>query len=103
MLFIRREYDAQTQELEVRDDLVFDKPHREQRVVIPVNGINRSVIQAVMFGRSLATDPVDDPGDVRDHRARGGRGAAQSAGSGSCRGSRWSSSSRRTVPWWVRS
>ncbi len=57
MLFIRREYDAQTQELEVRDDLVFDKPRREQRVVIPVNGINRSVIQAVMFGRSLATDP----------------------------------------------
>jgi amino acid transporter len=57
MLFIRREYDAQTAELEVRTDLVFDKPHREQRVVIPVNGINRSVVQAVMFGRSLATDP----------------------------------------------
>ena len=36
---------------------MFDKPHREQRVVIPVNGINRSVVQAVMFGRSLATDP----------------------------------------------
>jgi hypothetical protein len=57
MLFIRREYDAQSRELEVRPDLVFDKPHREQRVVIPVNGINRSVVQAVMFGRSLATDP----------------------------------------------
>ena len=57
MLFIRREYDAQTTELDVRADLVFDKPHREQRVVIPVNGINRSVVQAVMFGRSLATDP----------------------------------------------
>ena len=57
MLFIRREYDAQTKELDVRADLVFDKPHREQRVVIPVNGINRSVVQAVMFGRSLATDP----------------------------------------------
>ena len=57
MLFIRHEYDAQETELEVRDDLVFDKPRREQRVVIPVNGINRSVVQAVMFGRSLATDP----------------------------------------------
>jgi amino acid transporter len=57
MLFVRREYDAQAKELDVRTDLVFDKPHREQRVVIPVNGINRSVVQAVMFGRSLATDP----------------------------------------------
>ncbi len=57
MLFIRHEYDAQEAELDVRDDLVFDKPRREQRVVIPVNGINRSVVQAVMFGRSLATDP----------------------------------------------
>jgi amino acid transporter len=58
MLLIRREYDGQHEELLVRDDLVFDRPHREQRVVIPVNGINRSVVQAVMFGKSLATDPA---------------------------------------------
>ncbi len=57
MLFIRREYTAQAKELEVRDDLVFERPHREQRVVIPVNGINRSVVQAVMFGKSLASEP----------------------------------------------
>jgi hypothetical protein len=57
MLFIRRQYDAQTTELAVDEDLVFDRPHREQRVVIPVNGINRSVVQAVMFGKSLASDP----------------------------------------------
>jgi hypothetical protein len=57
MLFVRRQYDGQSTELNVRDDLVFDRPRRDQRVVIPVNGINRSVIQAVMFGRSLATDP----------------------------------------------
>jgi hypothetical protein len=31
-------------------------PHREQRVVIPVNGINRTVVQAVNFGRMLAQD-----------------------------------------------
>src|SRR4029078_10417995 len=55
--FIRRQYDGQARELLVRDDLVFDRPHREQRVVIPVNGINRSVVQAVMFGKSLASDP----------------------------------------------
>jgi amino acid transporter len=57
MLFIHRQYAGQAQELAVRDDLVFERPHREQRVVIPVNGINRSVVQAVMFGRSLASDP----------------------------------------------
>jgi len=57
MLFIRHQYDGQAEELLVRDDLVFDRPHREQRVVIPVNGINRSVVQAVMFGRSLVSDP----------------------------------------------
>ncbi|HKG56286.1 MAG TPA: APC family permease [Candidatus Limnocylindrales bacterium] len=56
MLFIRRQYDAQARDLEVRDDLVFPGPHREQRVIIPVNGINRAVVQAVNFGRSLATD-----------------------------------------------
>jgi amino acid transporter len=56
MLFVRRQYAAQAAELDVRDDLVFDKPQRDQRVVIPVNGINRSVVQAVVFGRSLAGD-----------------------------------------------
>ena len=38
--------------------MVFDRPHRKQRVVIPVNGINRSVVQAVMFGKSLVADPA---------------------------------------------
>jgi amino acid transporter len=57
MRFIRRQYDAQSAELEVDDGLVFQRPHREQRVVIPVNGITRSVVQAVMFGKSLASDP----------------------------------------------
>lgn len=56
MLFIRRQYDAQAQELFVREDLVFDHPHRDQRVIIPVNGINRSVVQAVMFARTLVDD-----------------------------------------------
>ena len=56
MLFIRRQYDAQASELHVRDDLVFPGPHREERVVVPVNGINRAVVQAVNFGRSIASD-----------------------------------------------
>jgi len=56
MLFIRRQYDAQAAELEVRDELVVEGPKREQRVVVPVNGLNRAVIQAVNFGRTISDD-----------------------------------------------
>ena len=56
MLFIRREYATQERELYVRDDLVAQGPHREQRVVIPVAAINRSVIQAINFGRTMSPD-----------------------------------------------
>jgi amino acid transporter len=56
MLFIRREYDNQERELHVRDDFVMEAAHREQRVVIPINGVNRAVIQAVKFGRTMSDD-----------------------------------------------
>jgi amino acid transporter len=56
MNFIHRQYAGQEKELAVRDDYVVSAPHREQRVVIPVNGINRAVVQAVTFGRTLASD-----------------------------------------------
>ena len=56
MSFIHRQYSGQEAELAVRDDYVVPSPHREQRVVIPVNGINRAVVQAVIFGRTLASD-----------------------------------------------
>jgi amino acid transporter len=56
MLFIHRQYEAQARELHVREDLVVEGPHREQRVVVPVNGINRAVIQAVNFGRTMSRD-----------------------------------------------
>src|SRR5206468_3666747 len=56
MNFVHREYAAQEAELAVRPDFVVPAAHREQRVVIPVNSINRAVIQAVIFGRTLATD-----------------------------------------------
>ncbi len=75
MLFIRREYDAQGTELRVSDDVVFAGPHREQRVVIPVNGINRAVVQSVNFGRTLASDVravyvTDDPEDAEEMSRR---------------------------------
>ena len=56
MAFVHHQYGAQVTELAVRDDYVVGLPHRAQRVVVPVNGINRAVVQAVTFGRSLAGD-----------------------------------------------
>jgi amino acid transporter len=56
MTFIHRQYAAQEEELNVREDLVIEGAHREQRVVVPVNGINRAVVQAVIFGQTLASD-----------------------------------------------
>jgi len=56
MSFIHRQYVLQEEELRVRDEGVLPGPHREQRVVIPVNGINRAVVQAVNFGRALTRD-----------------------------------------------
>jgi len=75
MAFIRHQYDTQAEELRVRDDVIIAGPHREQRVVIPVNGINRAVVQAVNFGRTLASDVravyvTDDPGDGDTVRER---------------------------------
>ena len=75
MLFIRREYDGQERELHVREDLVVEGPHREQRVVVPVNGINRAVIQAVNFGRTMSRDVravyvTEDPEDAEAIRSR---------------------------------
>jgi len=70
MSFIRRQYDAQSSELEVRDEGVIPGPHREQRVIVPVNGINRAVVQAVNFGRTMSRDIravyVTDDLDVAD-------------------------------------
>jgi amino acid transporter len=75
MLFIRRQYDAQSRELHVRSDLVLEGPLRDQRVVVPVNGINRAVIQAVNFARTMSTDiravfVTEDPAEGDELRER---------------------------------
>jgi amino acid transporter len=56
MLFIHRQYQAQAAELRVEEDVVFAGPARARRVVVPVNGLNRAVVQAVNFGRTIADD-----------------------------------------------
>jgi amino acid transporter len=58
MLFIERQYRELTRELEVRPETVIGPPHRRERVVIPVPGLNRAVVQAINFGRTISDDVV---------------------------------------------
>jgi amino acid transporter len=56
MIFINRHYRASAEQLAVRPDLVVPPPRREERVIVPIPGINRAVIQAVNVGRSIDPD-----------------------------------------------
>jgi len=56
MLFIHRQYRSSASKLAVREDGVLPAPRREERVIVPVPGINRAVVHAVNVGRSIAPD-----------------------------------------------
>jgi hypothetical protein len=56
MLFVKSQYDASRRELRVKPGLVMKPPRREERVIVPIPGLNRAVIQAVNVGRSIAAD-----------------------------------------------
>ena len=75
MLFIHRQYTSARNELAIRPGYVAQPSQREERVIIPIPGINRAVIQAVNVGRSIADDVVavfitDEPEDAASVRAR---------------------------------
>jgi hypothetical protein len=75
MAFIHHQYRASARQLEVRPDAVIPVPHRDERVVVPVPGINRAVVQAVNVGRSIADDLIavlisDEPEEAAAIRAR---------------------------------
>ena len=75
MLFVRRQYQSTAKQLAVRDDVVVRGLRRQERVVVPVAGINRAVIQAVNVGRSIARDVEavlvsDDPAAAASIRER---------------------------------
>ncbi len=55
-LFIHRQYAASRAHLALRPEQVIRAPHREERVVIPVNALNRAVVQAVNVGRAISDD-----------------------------------------------
>ena len=54
--FIHRQYAASRAQVALRPDQVAPLPRRHERVVVPVSGLNRAVIQAVNVGRSVSTD-----------------------------------------------
>ncbi len=56
MLFTHKQYKASAEHLAVREDFVIQPLQRDERVVIPIPGINRAVIQAINVGRSIAPD-----------------------------------------------
>jgi amino acid transporter len=75
MLFIKSQYDASNRELQVRPDAVVPTPHREERVIVPVPGITRAVVQAINVGRSIAPNVnavliSDEPEDAAEIQAR---------------------------------
>jgi amino acid transporter len=54
--FIHRQYATSTRELALRPDQVIASPHREERVVVPISGLTRAVVQAVNVGRAISPD-----------------------------------------------
>ena len=56
MLFISRQYERARRELRVPPDKIVPPPIREERVVVPIPGLDRATIQAVNVGRSVSDD-----------------------------------------------
>ena len=56
MLFINRHYRASAEQLAVSPTAIIPGPHRRERAVVPVPGIDRAVVQAVNVARSMAGD-----------------------------------------------
>jgi amino acid transporter len=76
--FIHRQYATSRRELALRPDQVITPPHREERVVVPINGLSRAVVQAVNVGRAISADVravlvVDDHAYAEQVRAEWSR------------------------------
>jgi amino acid transporter len=56
MLFIHRQYRRSNAELAVRTEGIIPAPRRQERVIVPVPGIDRAVVQAINVGRSISDD-----------------------------------------------
>ena len=74
MLFIKQQYSRSAAVLSIAPNVVVRPPHREERVVVPIPGLNRAVVQAINVGRSIDNDVravyiTDDPGSAVQLRA----------------------------------
>ena len=56
MLFVSHQYAASARSLEIKPGAAVPQPHRHNRVVIPISGVNRAVVQALNVARSITTD-----------------------------------------------
>jgi amino acid transporter len=56
MLFISRQYGRSKRQLAVDPALVVSAPRREERIVVPIHGVDRATIQDVNVGRSIDDD-----------------------------------------------
>ena len=70
MLFIERQYARSRRELAVKSDVVVRPPMREERVVVPIPGLDRASVQAINVARSIDDDVravfiSDDPEEAR--------------------------------------
>jgi amino acid transporter len=69
MLFIARQYASSRRELTVKPNTVIPPPIREERVVVPIPGLDRATVQAINVGRSIDDDVravfiSDDPDEA---------------------------------------
>ncbi len=69
MLFIAYQYARSKRELRVRPDTIVRPPSREERVVVPIHGLDRAAIQAINVARSIDDDVravfiSDDPAEA---------------------------------------
>ena len=74
MLFISRQYSRARRQLAVDPAHVASALRREERIVVPIHGVDRSTIQAVNVGRSIDDDIravhiSDDPAEAARVRA----------------------------------
>jgi amino acid transporter len=69
MLFINRQYGRSKRQLAVDPAHIVSAPKREERIIVPIHGVDRATIQAVNVGRSIDDDVravhiSDDPEDA---------------------------------------
>jgi hypothetical protein len=56
MLFIARQYASTRRDLAVRPQTIVHPPRREERIVVPIPGLDRASVQAINVARSIDDD-----------------------------------------------